>query len=97
MSKKSRRRLGGAERVGWRITSEVRWDQSHLIPLLSHQAPKNYFADYDYDYDYDYGKSYFLSVLSFSGSRFGRKTREFDKFEVATKQNKNFLFLTGFI
>ena len=35
--------MGGAERVGWRITS-VRWDQSHLIPLSSHQAPKNYFA-----------------------------------------------------
>ena len=42
--KKSRRRMGWAERVGRRITSEVRWDQSHHIPLLSHQAPKNYFA-----------------------------------------------------
>ena len=37
--------MGGAERVGRRITSEVRWDQSHLIPLSSHQAPKNYFAN----------------------------------------------------
>ena len=36
--------MGGVVRVGWRITSEVRWDQSHLIPLSSHQAPKNYFA-----------------------------------------------------
>ena len=36
--------MGGVERVGRRITSEVRWDQSHLIPLSSHQAPKNYFA-----------------------------------------------------
>ena len=36
--------MGGAERVGWWITSDVRWDQSHLIPLLSHQAPKSYFA-----------------------------------------------------
>ena len=43
--KKSRRRMGGAERVGWRITSEVRWDQSHLIPLSSHQASKRYFAN----------------------------------------------------
>ena len=33
-------------RVGRRITSEVRWDQSHIIPLLSHQAPKNCFADF---------------------------------------------------
>ena len=32
---KKRRWMGGAERVGQRITSEVRWDQSHLIPLLS--------------------------------------------------------------
>ena len=40
----SRRRMGGAVRVGRRITLEVRWDQSHLIPLSSHQAPKNYFA-----------------------------------------------------
>ena len=31
-------------RVGRWITSEVRWDQSHPIPLSSHQAPKNYFA-----------------------------------------------------
>ena len=37
--------MGGAERVGRRLTSEVRWDQSHLIPLLSHQAPKSYFAN----------------------------------------------------
>ena len=36
--------MGGAERVGRRITSEVRWDQSHLIQLSSHQAPKSYFA-----------------------------------------------------
>ena len=36
--------MGGAERVGQRITSEVRWDQSHLIPLSSNQAPKSYFA-----------------------------------------------------
>ena len=43
--KTSRRRMGGAERVVWRIISEVRWDQYHLIPLLSHQAPKSYFAD----------------------------------------------------
>ena len=40
--------MGGAERVGRRLTSEVRWDQSHLIPLLSHQAPKSYFAELDY-------------------------------------------------
>ena len=37
--------MGGAERVGRRIKSEVRWDQSHHIPLSSHQALKNYFAD----------------------------------------------------
>ena len=37
--------MGGAVRVGWRITSEVRWDQSHLIPLSSQQAPKSYFAE----------------------------------------------------
>ena len=36
--------MGGAERVGRQITSEVRWDQSHLIPRSSHQAQKNYFA-----------------------------------------------------
>ena len=36
--------MGGAERVGWLLTLEVRWDQSHLIPLLSHQAPKSNFA-----------------------------------------------------
>ena len=28
------------------------WDQSHLIPLSSHQAPKNYFAE-NYDENYD--------------------------------------------
>ena len=43
-AKKSRRRMVGAERVGWRITSEVRRDQSQLIPLSSHQAPTSYFA-----------------------------------------------------
>ena len=36
--------MGGAVRVGRRLKLEVRWDQSHLIPLSSHQAPKNYFA-----------------------------------------------------
>ena len=36
--------MGGAERVGRRITSEVRWDQSHLIPVSSHQAPKRYLS-----------------------------------------------------
>ena len=33
--------MGGAERVGRRITSEVRWDHSHLIPLSAHQASKS--------------------------------------------------------
>ena len=42
--KKSHRKMGEAERVGQRITSEVRWDQSHLIRLSSNQAPKGYFA-----------------------------------------------------
>ena len=36
--------MGGVVRVGRRITTGVRWDQSHLIPLSSHQAPKSYFA-----------------------------------------------------
>ena len=44
--KKSRRRMGGAERVGRQITSEVRWDQCHRIPLSSRQAPKSYFAGF---------------------------------------------------
>ena len=35
----------GAERVGRRITLEVRWYQSHLIPLSSHQASKRFFAN----------------------------------------------------
>ena len=43
--KKSRRRMGGVERVVRLITQEVRWDQSHLIPLLSHEGPKSYFAE----------------------------------------------------
>ena len=38
--------MGGAVRVGRRKTSELRWDPSHLIPLSSHQAQKNYFAEY---------------------------------------------------
>ena len=37
--------MGGAVRVQWRVTSKVRWDQSHLMPLSSHQAPKSYFAE----------------------------------------------------
>ena len=37
--------MGGAVRMGRWLTSEVRWDQSHLIPLSSQQAPKSYFAE----------------------------------------------------
>ena len=36
--------MGGAVKVGRHVTSEVRWDQSQLIPLSSQQAPKSYFA-----------------------------------------------------
>ena len=42
--KKSHRRIGVMERVGWLVTLELMWDQSHLIPHSSHQAPKSYFA-----------------------------------------------------
>ena len=44
LCQKSCRRMGGAVRVGRRVTSEGRWDKSHPIPLSSQQAPKRYLA-----------------------------------------------------
>ena len=43
-SKKSHRRMGGVVRVGQRVTSEVRCDQSHLVTLSSHQVGKRKFT-----------------------------------------------------